>query len=447
MAGCFGPQRVGRFLLLGAAWLAAAGGISPATAQEAPPLPGAAPATEEFGPLAGMPGVTPPGGSPYIDDPAIPRPPRYYEPQLPPVDYWQPTWMPCQSLRTNRSLVLGHLYFGMDILGWSTKGVHAPALVTSNGATVFGNEFLQNELRPGGRLTIGWWFDPNQHSGVEFQYFELDGQNLNFNASSGAGGPLLQRPIIDAATALPAAVLIADGLNQRGDISVTGNLQLTSTGILYRKLFWSSDYARVDYLAGYRHTHLFDSLGTVEHLATTNAAAGIGAFPANTTATRIDHFRAVNQFDGADLGVRGWWSRNGTLAITSLAKVAVGATNRTVLIEGRTTSRTGNTTATPINGGVLALPSNAGAYPQQDIGVVGELGLGLEWQPICFWKFSLGYTWFYWSDVARAINQIDTTVATQQMAPTGQPGTQPVFNMNTTNFWAQGLTAGFQYQF
>src|SRR5262245_51252036 len=57
---------------------------------------------------------------------------RYNEPPAPPFDFWQPTWMPCQSLRTNRSLVLGHLYWGMDILGWSTKGVHAPPLVTTS---------------------------------------------------------------------------------------------------------------------------------------------------------------------------------------------------------------------------------------------------------------------------------------------------------------------------
>jgi hypothetical protein len=81
MAACLESSRVGRFFLLAAAWLAAAGGNSLVSAQDAPPLPGAAPATEEFSPLAGMPGVTPPGGSPYIDDPAIPRPPRYAEPQ------------------------------------------------------------------------------------------------------------------------------------------------------------------------------------------------------------------------------------------------------------------------------------------------------------------------------------------------------------------------------
>jgi hypothetical protein len=59
-------------------------------------------------------------------------PDRYDEPPPPPFDGVVPTWLPCQSLRYNRSLVLGHLYFGMDIMGWATKGVHAPALVTSS---------------------------------------------------------------------------------------------------------------------------------------------------------------------------------------------------------------------------------------------------------------------------------------------------------------------------
>src|SRR5438876_12124559 len=34
---------------------------------------------------------------------------RYIQPPLPPYAHWPPTWMPCQSLRTNRSLVLGPL--------------------------------------------------------------------------------------------------------------------------------------------------------------------------------------------------------------------------------------------------------------------------------------------------------------------------------------------------
>src|SRR5262249_36015674 len=147
---------------------------------------------------------------------------RYDEPPPPPFDYWQPTWMPCQSLRANRSLVLGHLYWGAEILGWSTKGVHVPPLVTAsspadggvigqgNTRILFGEEWQQNELRPGGRLTIGWWFNPNQYRGIEWHYFELDGQNIRFNAAetNGAANGILARPIIDPNTAGNAAGVI-----------------------------------------------------------------------------------------------------------------------------------------------------------------------------------------------------------------------------------------------
>jgi hypothetical protein len=364
---------------------------------------------------------------------------RYDEPDPPPFDYWNPTWMPCQSLRTNRSLVLGHLWFGMDILGWSTKGVNAPPLVTAgslasegiigqgNTQILFGNEFLHNEMRPGGRLTIGWWFDPNQYSGIEWHYFELDGQNIRFDAAADDANSFLARPITDALTGLPdAAPIASDTLT--GSIQITSNLQLSSTGILFRDLFWASQFARIDYLVGYRHAHLYDSLRTDEQL--TSLATG-------DRATIVDQFRAVNQFDGADLGLKGWWSPTGKLAVTGFAKVALGASNNNVIINGFSIDDSGTAT----RGGLLALPSNIGRRAHQEFGVVSEVGLGLEWQPICYWKFSLGYTWFYWSDVARAIDQIDTNVDVTQVCDC------PGFRLQTTSFWAQGLNAGFSYQF
>ena len=105
----------------------------------------------------------------------------------------------------------------------------------------------------------------------------------------------------------------------------------------------------------------------------------------------------------------------------------------------------GDTTTT--EGGVLAQPSNIGRRSQQEFAVVGEVGLGVEWTPACWWKFSAGYTWFYWSDVARAIEQIDTTVDIDQLAPSNDTGDRPDFNARISSFWAQGLTAGFTYQF
>src|SRR5207249_3143026 len=147
---------------------------------------------------------------------------------------------------------------------------HIPPLVTSSslagggiigtGDTVvrFGNDFQLNNMRPGGKLTIGWWFDPNQYSGIEWHYFELDSPNT-FRAAVSDGNSILARPIIDAATGMESAVVIASG-TRNGSIVADNNFQLTSTGIVFRDLFWSSQFARLDYLVGYRHTHLADRI-------------------------------------------------------------------------------------------------------------------------------------------------------------------------------------------
>ncbi len=370
------------------------------------------------------------------------RRPRYAEPQLPPVDYWQPTWMPCQSLRTNRSLVLGHLYWGADILGWATKGVHVVPLVTSSslanpspgvigqGDTVirFGNEFQENNMRPGGRLTIGWWFDPNQYSGIEWHYFELDSPTA-FRAAVPDGSSILARPFLNGGS--EDAQLTASDTRLNASITAATDLQLTSTGIIFRDLLWASPFARLDYLAGYRHTHLFDRVRTDEAFQ----GSGDSEFN-NGRVTRVDQFRAVNQFDGADLGFKGWWSNNGKLAVTTISKIAIGATTNDVLVNGFTKVRNGSTTDVT-NGGVLAQnTTNLIRRGQTQFGTVTELGLGLSWQPGCFWKFNLGYTWFYWSEVARAADHIDRSGTTNAN-----------FQLHTTSFWADGINGGFTHQF
>src|SRR4029078_12269858 len=120
-------------------------------------------------------------------------------------------------------------------------------------------------------------------------------------------------------------------------------------------------------------------------------AEGDSVFDDDARVTRIDQFRAANQFDGADFGLKGWWSNNGKLAVTTVSRIAIGATNNNVIINGSTTVRDGNTTTTT-PGGILTQPSNIGSRARQEFGTVTELGIGLSWQPGCFWKFNLGYT-------------------------------------------------------
>jgi len=373
-------------------------------------------------------------------------PGRYDEPPPPPFDYWQPTWIPCQSLRTNRSLVLGHLYWGADILGWASKGVHVPPLVTSgsiaaggNGvinqgdtAVRFGNSFEENNMRAGGRLTIGWWFDTNQTSGIEWHYFEVDSPTT-FRASVPDRSSILGRPYLNGGT--EDAELTASDTRFHSTVVGTVGDQLTSTGIVFRKLFWGTEFTRLDYAVGYRHVHLADRVRVHEAFTVTPGDTEIPVM-VNTPVVRVDQFRTVNQFDGADLGFRGWWSNNGKIAVTNKASISIGSSSNTALINGYTVQGTGNSAVTT-NGGVLATPTTAVLRRgHSNFGTVTELGLGLQWQPICNCKFNLGYTWFYWSEVARAASQIDRGGTTND-----------TFRLHTTSYWADGINGGFLMQF
>src|SRR5207248_7363188 len=139
-----------------------------------------------------------------------------------------------------------------------------------------------------------------QYSGIEWQYFELDGPTT-FRAAVADGSSILARPFLD--NGMQAASPTASDTRINASITAEVGYQLTSTGIVFRDLLWSSQFARLDYLAGYRHTHLFDRVRTDEAFTATAADLEFNA----GHVTRVDQFRTVNQFDGADFGLKGWW--------------------------------------------------------------------------------------------------------------------------------------------
>jgi hypothetical protein len=63
-----------------------------------------------------------------------------------------------------------------------------------------------------------------------------------------------------------------------------------------------------------------------------------------------------------------------------------------------------------------------------------------------------GYTFLYWSDVARPGDQIDRGINTSQLpivgASAGSAGSnRPTFSFKETDFWAQGVNAGLEFPF
>lgn len=373
---------------------------------------------------------------------------------------WTLGGTPCCDSRFNRSVILGRLWTNFEILGWATKGSDVSPLVTSSPVNpltpvadagvlglattdvLFGNHTVHDELRPGGRLTIGWNWQQGCPGGGEGYYFGLDGFSERFTAVAVDGEGILARPIVNDDTGLPDSVLVAYPGLLDGAIEIALDMHFSGAGILLRHTVCGDCCQRTDFLVGYRHARLSDSLRVSETLLSLDAASG---FDAGDLIGRFDNFQAINHFHGVEFGIENRLLR-GNFVVVGLAKAAIGASHKSLTIAGETLIDDG-ATVTSFDGGVLALPSNSGRYSTQDFGAMGEVGISVEWQPWSTMRLSIGYSWLYWSDVLRAPEQIDTRIDRDQLAPTAGPGSRPDAFLRDTNFWAHGLTGGVRIDF
>jgi hypothetical protein len=80
--------------------------------------------------------------------------------------------------------------------------------------------------------------------------------------------------------------------------------------------------------------------------------------------------------------------------------------------------------------------------------VVPEVGVTLGYQFNDHIRAFAGYNFLYWNNVARAGNQVDTSVNTNLLAPPlGGGPSRPAFSFNGSEFWAQGVTFGIEFRY
>ncbi len=126
--------------------------------------------------------------------------------------------------------------------------------------------------------------------------------------------------------------------------------------------------------------------------------------------------------------------------------MAVGNTRSRVRIDGRTLTTLPDGPSASFEGGLLAQATNIGTYQQDHFSIVPELGVTLGYEITRRLRATFGYTFLYWSRVARPANQIDTSVS--QFPPEDPAGDRrPTFDFRTSGFWAQGMNLGFEYRF
>jgi hypothetical protein len=356
----------------------------------------------------------------------------------------------------------------LDYLLWWMRGDSLPPLVTTSppgtprsqagvlgapGTTVlFGGERDNGELRSGGAVTFGYWFNDCQTCGIQFSFFMLASESEQFSGI--CNGPMiLARPFINANTGQPQSQLICFP----GLVSGQVNASDTSTGLLGAGAWFRSNLCqnpcgcnpyRLDALIGYRYLRLTDDLSITEDLMSTNPN-NPNFVPVGTTLNVNDRFRTQNNFSGLDLGLAGETYR-GRWVLGGFVSVALGVNFEEVDINGSTRIAVPGAAPTTSPGGLLALQSNLGQHDRDRFAVVPQIGVNLGYQLTPRVRLQAGYSFLYWSEVVRPGYQIDQRVNTNLLPPVVTPVTgplQPAANIQGTPFWAQGFNFGVQVRF
>jgi hypothetical protein len=362
---------------------------------------------------------------------------------------------------------------------WWTKGMSIPPLVTTSpedtdrddagvlGITgtevVFGDTRILEETRSGGRLVVGAWRDPCRMFGVEGEYLALGNVGSQFEATSD-GDPILARPFYNALTREQDSELVAYPGVVEGTVGVSAVGRFTSAGVRFRWNRWCDQhcaqpmcgpsgccldaccpgYERWDLILGYRFMRVDESLNIWEDLVSNDPD-----LPADFRI--LDIFDTENDFHGGEFGLV-YETQYNRWSLEMLAKIALGNSHQVVYIDGSTDIDYQDFDfSESYNSGILTQRTNIGTYSRDRFAVVPEVGATLGYQLNRRLKFTFGYSFIYWSRVARPGDQIDLVLNPNLFAPEKEDAEpfgpdRPAFAWHDTGFWAQGMSFGLEYR-
>ena len=389
----------------------------------------------------------------------IAQEPEAPPPELPAVATALPA---LSSFLPARSEILGPGQFWAtgDYLFAFVRGSNLPALVTTSeagtpratagvlgaaGSSVLYGGWVADDLRAGFRLGAGYWFNPEKTLGIETGFIMIESRSGIFSSASNDGA-ILARPYTDANTGLPQAVLVAFPGSSNGSIDIRANSgNFYSAHVDLAETAYNVGWYRLTSLLGYRYYRYDEAIRIRQVINPT--AGNIFPFPAGTQIETTDHFNTRNAFHGLDMGFRSQFFWN-NFSLDVLTKLAFGRVTRTFNNEGeQTLTSPGVTTATQ-TGGVLAVSSNSGVLSSADWKAMPEFGATLNWQIRSNVSARLGYSFLFLNGVARAADQIDTTVNPNLFPGNSGLGVaRPSANRVRSDMWIQAANVGLQFSY
>jgi hypothetical protein len=312
---------------------------------------------------------------------------------------------------------------------------------------LFGDQTIHSQAYSGMRLTLGSWIGAEELFGAEGSGFILERRTKRFFAGSDTtGNPPLYFPIFSETTDAERGIPIADPLRGfSGNVVINSTLQLWGAEVNGIFNLIRNSWLEFTLLAGFRYADLRENL--ILYNSTTDLL-----FPNVTNLT--DAFYTTNQFYGGQLGSRLAVQLN-RFSLDVTGKVALGATHEVVDIQGVITQLGPNVLVPPgpgtFPGGLFTQSSNIGSRSANQFSVLPSLELKLGFAVNHRARVFAGYDLMYWTEVVRPGNQISHAVNLSQNAVLDPNGAgrlvgpaQPAPLFNRSDFWAQGVSFGFE---
>lgn len=378
------------------------------------------------------------------------------------------------------------VWFHGDYLLWWVKNgplpvplvtTGAPLAIDANGnlsggaaldqpgtSIVFGNTRLDYGRMSGAQAGGGIWLDDRHIWGLETDGFILERRTLHFHfASDATGNPILARPITDLINgdlAQDAFPISSPGVASGSfDVSTSSRLWGAEGNIL-RNLY-ASDCFRADLIVGFRYLDLQEDLDLLQQSTqlpgsfapfTLPDATGTPQFLADgSTLTIAESFHTRNQVFAGQLGMR-FEGHSGNAYVDVTGKVGFGPNHETVSIAGVTTTNDPNLPQTAA-GGLLALPgTNIGKHTNNWFVVVPQVHVKIGYWMRDWLQLFVGYDFLYINQVARPGDVINNNINTalSPLSPNFGAGVgpnQPGTLFRKDDFWAQGLSFGFELRY
>jgi hypothetical protein len=314
----------------------------------------------------------------------------------------------------------------------------------------------------GTRLTFGYTLGADRRFAIEASGFALQQQSAGY-ASHGdeTGHPVMGIPVYNSVPysiggmqirigedSLPFS-LAEDALRFRSNGLITGGVSVVNdtelwggelNGIfsLYRTPSWE-----ISGVVGFRYLDLSESLNL------TSVIEGISGPYLGQFGVVRDGFSTKNRFYGGTLGVRGSYS-TGRLSIDMSARVAMGTSEQTQNIAGGYWSTNFRGSYDAGTEGVFAQPANEGTTSANRFAVVPEAQIKIGYAITPRLRATIGYDFLYYSSVMRPGDQMNREIPKGQTFNQADPSvstTSPSRLSKTTDFFAHGVSVGFEYRF